>query len=137
MVFLSEQQQEAILSAIEEAEQTKLVPHETVIEKHKKTCQMRYKVKWTLSAENDFDLITDYLLDNWSASVLQKFIEITEASIQQILRFPTLFPIIYKKERVRKCVLTKQNTLYYKIKDSEIQILRIFDTRQNPSKLQF
>ncbi|MGI6522183.1 MAG: type II toxin-antitoxin system RelE/ParE family toxin [Fermentimonas sp.] len=98
---------------------------------------MRYKVKWTLSAENDFDLITDYLLENWSASVLQKFIEITEASIQQISRFPTLFPIIYKKERVRKCVLTKQNTLYYKIKDSEIQILRIFDTRQNPSKLQF
>jgi predicted transcriptional regulator len=34
--FLSEQQQEAILSAIEEAEANKLVPHETVIEEAQK-----------------------------------------------------------------------------------------------------
>ena len=34
--LLSEQQQKAILSAIEEAEADKLVPHETVIEKAQK-----------------------------------------------------------------------------------------------------
>ena len=51
--------------------------------------------------------------------------------------FPTLYPIIYKKEKVRKCVLTKQNTLYYRVMETEIQILRVFDTRQDPAKLQF
>lgn len=98
---------------------------------------MRYKVKWTLLAENDFEAITDYLLKNWDTSILEKFIKITENSIQQISSFPTLFPIIYKKKKIRKCVLTKQNTLYYRIVRTEIQILRIFDTRQDPGKLQF
>ncbi|HHV87025.1 MAG TPA: type II toxin-antitoxin system RelE/ParE family toxin [Petrimonas sp.] len=98
---------------------------------------MRYKVKWTLSAKNDFEIITDYLLENWNTSVLEKFIKITEVNIQQILSFPTLYPIIYKKEKVRKCVLTKQNTLYYRVMGTEIQILRVFDTRQDPAKLQF
>lgn len=98
---------------------------------------MRYKVKWTLSAENDFDLIIDFLLENWNVSVLETFIQITETSIQQISQYPTLFPIIYKKKMIRKCVLTKQNTLYYRVEGKQVQILRIFDTRQDPSKLQF
>lgn len=98
---------------------------------------MRYTVKWTLSAENDFDKITDYIVENWGESVLRKFLDITNNNIRIIVSFPTLFPIIHKKKKVRKCVLTKQNTLYYRLVKNEIQILRIFDTRQNRKKLQF
>lgn len=98
---------------------------------------MRYTVKWTPSAEKDFDEIVDYLLNNWTNSVAEKFLEITNSNIRLIQAFPTLFPEIHKKKKVRKCVLTKQNTLFYRVIKNEIHILRIFDTRQDDKKLHF
>ena len=39
------------------------------------------------------------------------------------------------KLKVRKCVITKQNSLYYRENSERIEILRIYDNRQNPRKL--
>jgi hypothetical protein len=69
--------------------------------------------------------------------VSENFIEITDESIKQIIINPKQFPIIKKKEKIRKCVLTKQNTLFYNIGRQSINILRIYDTRQDPKRLKF
>jgi len=75
---------------------------------------MSYTIKWTKSAENDYTTIIDYLLQNWPVSVAENFMEITENNIQLIQTFPSSFPIIYGKKKIRKCVLTKYNSLYYR-----------------------
>ena len=36
---------------------------------------------------------------------------------------------------LRKCILTKQNTIYYREHKHQIEILSIFDSRQNPDSL--
>lgn len=53
---------------------------------------------------------------------------------------PEMYPRVLFRRSVHKCVLTPQNTLYYKVKDEKIeirkiQIITIFDNRQNPEKL--
>ncbi len=98
---------------------------------------MPYTINWSKSAENDYIKIIDYLLQNWPVLVAENFMEITENKIQQIQTFPSSFSIIYEKKKIRKCVLTKHNSLYYRVVKNKIQILRIFDVRQDPSKLQF
>jgi len=65
------------------------------------------------------------------------FIEITENVIGQIAANPTQFPYINRKKQVRKCVITKHNTSFYRDRKENIDILRIFDTRQDPHKLKF
>jgi plasmid stabilization system protein ParE len=92
---------------------------------------------WSPLAENDFVSILDYLQTHWNNKVVSDFIEITEGVIGQIASNPTQFPVINKKKQVRKCVITKHNTLFYSERKHQIDILRIFDTRQDPHKLKF
>ena len=98
---------------------------------------MPKQVIWSPLAEKDFSDILDYLKNSWGESVLMKFIDITEDLILQISINNWQFPIINKKYKIRKCVLTKHNSLYYRDSKNQIEILRIFDTRQDPKKLKF
>jgi plasmid stabilization system protein ParE len=88
-------------------------------------------------AENDFGNILEYLNAKWGEKVAYQFIEITSNQLLQISIKPKLFPLIYKKRKIRKCVLTKHNSLYYRESSAQIEILRIYDTRQDPDKLTF
>jgi plasmid stabilization system protein ParE len=92
---------------------------------------------WSPLSENDFAKILDYLNRNWGVKVASNFIELTENTLNQISLNPRQFPIIYKRKKIRKCVLTKQNTLFYRDTRSRIEILRIFDSRQDPNSLMF
>ena len=92
---------------------------------------------WSPLSENDFENILNYLNKNWGIKVASNFIELTENLLNQIAINPRQFPIIYKRKKVRKCVLTKHNTIFYRDGKTNIEILRIYDTRQDPNTLTF
>lgn len=98
---------------------------------------MHRQVVWSPLAESDFANILEYLNKNRDEKVTNNFINLTEEVIIQISFNPRQFPVIYKKEKIRKCVLTKHNTLFYRDSKSYIDILRIYDTRQDPDTLTF
>jgi len=92
---------------------------------------------WSPLSEKDFESILDYLQNSWDAQVAKDFMEITDKLVNHISVNPKLFPVIHKKKRIRKCVLTKHNSLFYRERKEAIDILRIYDTRQDPHKLKF
>ena len=92
---------------------------------------------WSNLSEKDFDNILDYLDKNWGQKVAANFINLTENIVNQISINPRQFPICYKRKKVRKCILTKHNTIFYRDGKINIEILRIYDTRQNPNTLTF
>jgi len=98
---------------------------------------MPKQIIWSPSAESDFGNILEYLNQKWGEKIACQFIEITSTILRQITVKPKLFPLINKKMKIRKCVLTKHNSVYYRESVTQIEILRIFDTRQHPDKLTF
>jgi len=92
---------------------------------------------WSPLSENDFANILNYLDKNWEKKVAFNFIELTENLLNQIAINPRQFPIFYKRKKVRKCVLTKHNSLFYRDGKTNIEILRIYDTRQDPGTMTF
>ena len=74
---------------------------------------MSKKVVWSPLSEGDFSRILEYPDKNWDRKVANHFIDLTENILKQISNNPSQFPVIYKKVRIRKCVLTKHNTMYY------------------------
>ena len=98
---------------------------------------MPKQVIWSPQSENDFLDILNYLHENWDNKVVFKFIDITEELIHQISLNPKQFPLIQKKNKVRKCVISKHNSLYYRERREYIDVLRIYDNRQDPHKLRF
>jgi len=85
----------------------------------------------------DLISILDYLKVRWESKVVSDFIKITEVVIDQIAANPNQFPLINKKKQIRKCVITKHNSLYYRHRKERIDILRIYDNRHDPHKLKF
>lgn len=93
------------------------------------------EIIWSSEAKDDLENITDYLMVNWGIDVTSRFLLHTEKIIGRIAINPKQFPIFSRHKRIRKCVLTKQNSIFYRVKVGKVEIVRIFDTRQNPNKL--
>ena len=93
------------------------------------------KVIWSPSAKEDVENISSYLIFNWNTTVLLRFLLKLDRIINQIVINPKQFPLINSKLQIRKAVITTQNTLFYRIKNQNIEIVRIYDTRQDPIKL--
>jgi len=98
---------------------------------------MSKQIVWSSLSEIDFSGILNYLNENWGETVASQFIDLTESFLTQISINPRQFPVIHKKKKIRKCVLTKHNTLFYRDSKFQIDILRIYDTRQDPDNLTF
>jgi len=95
------------------------------------------EIIWSPASEKDFESILDYLQNNWSHRVISKFINKIDDNINLILGDPRIFPVINEELQIRKSVITKHNTLFYREIGSKIEIVRIFDSRQDPKKLEF
>ena len=98
---------------------------------------MPREVIWSPLAEKDLESILEYLDENWSQKIIIRFLRKIDTVIIQIAKVPNQYPIINRKLDVRKCVITKQNTLFYRESKNRIEILRLYDTRQDPKKLKF
>ncbi|MEM0517364.1 MULTISPECIES: type II toxin-antitoxin system RelE/ParE family toxin [Aequorivita] len=88
-------------------------------------------------AETKLEELTTYLLSKWSYKVKKDFLLKLNKKIEQIALQPESCPFSKESGGVYKCVVTKQNTFYYRIRFelNEIEIITFFDTRQDPRKL--
>lgn len=98
---------------------------------------MSKSIIWSPLAESDLERILDYLNEKWNQQVVLDFLDKIENLTLQICVNPKQFPIINYKNKVRKFVVTKHNTIYYREMKKYIEILRVFDTRQDPKILRF
>jgi len=90
------------------------------------------KMKWTLNAQNELNAIYDYLEENWTSKEIKNFSMELERVLSTICKFPYIFPVSLLKNSVRRCVISKQTSLYYKIGKNQIIIISLFDNRKNP-----
>lgn len=93
-------------------------------------------VKWSPLSQDEFDNILHYLQEKWNKKVVLDLLENVESLVKQISKNPKQFPVINKKKKIRKCVVSMHNTIFYQENKNTIVILRFFDTRQNPNKLE-
>ena len=91
-----------------------------------------YKIIWTDHALAELKEIINFLESNWTRKEISRLFKKIEKSLAQIGRNPAMYPKTDKRESVRRAVLTRQLTLYYKTDKNYIYILSLFDNRRNP-----
>ena len=94
-----------------------------------------YKLIWSDEALNNLKGIINYLEINWTNREIKKFAQLLEKQLLRIKENPFLFAESDKSNGLRRSVLSKQTTIYYRINDNDIRIISLFDNRQNPNKL--
>ncbi|MCP9199680.1 type II toxin-antitoxin system RelE/ParE family toxin [Gramella sp. GC03-9] len=94
-----------------------------------------YKIYWTAHALSELENTLNYLKENWTERELKKFSRELDHSIELLSRNPRIFPLSSQKNNIRRVVILKFNTLYYRIKNDSVEILSFFSNRQDPGKL--
>ena len=96
---------------------------------------MALKIIWSDEAEKNLEEIAEFILQTWNEKILIQFLDKLNKSIHHIKQFPEMFPVSLKEKGVRKCVITKQVSLFYSLSKEEIVIVALFDNRQSDDKL--
>jgi plasmid stabilization system protein ParE len=94
-----------------------------------------YKIKWTNHALYELKKTFEYLEENWTERELGKLSNEIERVILLLSKNPDLFQSSNKKLNVRKAVITKHNTMYYRKNENIIEILSFFSSQQDPNRL--
>ena len=79
--------------------------------------------------------LLEYLESKWSVRIREKFISKLDGSIEQICMFPESCLESENFPGIRKCVVTRQTSLYYRINEGVIEVITLIDNRQDPDKL--
>lgn len=95
---------------------------------------MALQIKWTKNALEDYNKVVEYLIAEWPVTIAEKFVETVQTRLERLAHYPHLGIVSVKQPAIRSISISKHNRLYYRITSEVIEILNIFDTRQNPGK---
>lgn len=84
-----------------------------------------------------FDRIVIYLREKWTEKEVIKFVVQIKGFERIVVKFPEVYAESSKKGGLRRAVLSKHNSVIYKIDREKtlIRVYTIFDNRQHPEKL--
>jgi plasmid stabilization system protein ParE len=99
---------------------------------------MVYKVSWTAKALESYISNIKYLESKWTEREIKKFIIAVEKKIKNLSSQPGIGSSRNKKQRnIRHSVIHKRVSLIYRYKPvkKEVELLRFWNTYQNPKRL--
>ena len=99
--------------------------------------ETKFEVVWSKESKQQFDKIVGYLRAEWTEKEVIKFVRKLREFEKVVILFPELFAESKKKSEFRRAVITKHNSVIYKVDSKKrlIMVYTIFDNRQSPKKL--
>ena len=86
-------------------------------------------------ALKELDETYSWILYKFGQTSLQTFHKKWAAFLNLIYLRPTIFPFLNRNKGLRKYTLYKRNLVIYKNKRDHIEIISVFNTWQNPKRL--
>jgi plasmid stabilization system protein ParE len=94
---------------------------------------MPYQIFWTSAAKKSYEEVIEFLAQRWSQKEINQFILRTEEVLILMSNNPNIYPIV--SPDIHRCILSKHNSLFFKINDDKITILACWDNRKDPGNL--
>jgi plasmid stabilization system protein ParE len=95
---------------------------------------MAYKVIYKKRFSNKLVKLLQYIEGEWGQKVAKEFLDKLDKRIATLKEQPFIGKPSERKPEVRTILITKHNKLYYKLTNTAIIILNMYDTRSNPKK---
>jgi plasmid stabilization system protein ParE len=93
-----------------------------------------YRIDWSVEASECLDAIIEYLDTEFGEQALIQFSRKLNKRLDLISISPKIFAKHKKRRSIRRSVLTKEVTIYYKVYKDSVLLLSLFDNRQHPFK---
>ena len=95
-----------------------------------------FKVVWTDEAIDNLESILDYLDHIWTQRETDNFKKQLGKKIELIEQNPKIFPVSAYNPRLRKAVLSRQTTIFYEIADDVVNLVYLFNSKQDIERIQ-
>lgn len=93
-----------------------------------------YKVLWTDHALEELASTVAYLELNFTDREIKNLANKIETTLRLISTNPEIFPEYEVDSGIRRVVVAKHNTLYYRLNGTNLEIMSFFSNRQDPAK---
>lgn len=93
-----------------------------------------YEIVWSDFALNELQNTITYLEENWTKRELRILASRLESTLSLISKNPFIFQSSEIKKDLRRVIILKHNTLYYRLKNNKIEIISFFSNRQSPQR---
>lgn len=90
-----------------------------------------YKVLWTAHATEELRDTITYLQSSFSDKEINALVRKIESIVKLIAHNPNLF-IKSEQKDIHRVVIMKYNTMYYRVKNNNIEILSFYSNRKKP-----
>ena len=87
------------------------------------------------TAKKQFEVLCQYLTAEWSVSTKDDFVKRLDRKFTQIASQPKSCPVSQEIVGLRKSVVDKRTSFYYRVNASSIEVLTIFDNRQSEKSI--
>ncbi len=100
---------------------------------------MIHTIYWTNQALANVTSIVDYIKSKWTQKEFDNFLDEVERITKAIEHNPKLFRVSAKRKNMHLALITKHNMMIYQLQPNkkQINILLVWDTRQNPKQLKY
>jgi plasmid stabilization system protein ParE len=89
---------------------------------------------WSIRAREEYAKLQEYLYEEWGEEITTRIIKEIDQTVLRIQNSPEHFPVFLKRRKVRRCVASPQTSIFFSLSNNTIEILSVFDNRQNPKK---
>lgn len=95
---------------------------------------MSYSVIWSPQSKESFEKSILHVLETWSEKEANDFIDRVEEVLHLISKHPKLFRYLPEQDAYR-CVIVKPVSLFYRLRNGQVELLTFWDNRMDPEKL--
>lgn len=91
-------------------------------------------IVWTARSLQNATSIKEYLVNNFSAKEVEVFYSLLESFEIAVCAYPELYPQSGIKKNIRRAVLSKELSAFYRTNKRKIEVLALLDNRCNIGK---
>ncbi|AEL25395.1 type II toxin-antitoxin system RelE/ParE family toxin [Cyclobacterium marinum] len=95
---------------------------------------MKLSIRYSLRARQEEMELLDYVLQNFGKKKTKEIYLLLEKRLDQLSESPEMYRESNKRKGLRKCIFSKQTSIYYRIKEDHIEIVSFRPNRKNPNK---
>lgn len=96
---------------------------------------MAYKLRWSEESVRNLDAIIKDIRRKWTEKEVNTFKVKLSQQLNLIIQNPLMFPASPQFPRLRKAILSKQTTVFYKIHDKTVTLAYIHLNKKDDENL--
>jgi hypothetical protein len=96
---------------------------------------MSFQIHFSPRASFEYGNVMDYVIFNFGMQTASEIEEDFDRLLNQISLNPKMYPLFDKRKKIRRCVISKQTSLYYRISGEYLEIVSFRGNLMNPNKI--